>query len=104
MRPVPGARGCGGMRTGSVCTLHAVRVAYCLLANPFGRVTWRRGVTGPGQRGDPAPRLAWTFVAAFLFLVLPTRLANAAYWAGPSGVAAAATLFVLPLLYIVPRG
>jgi two-component system sensor histidine kinase DesK len=57
-----------------------------------------------GQRGGPAPRFAWAFAAAFLCLVLPARSAIAAQWAGPAGVAATGALFVLPLLYAVPRG
>lgn len=39
-----------------------------------------------------------------LCLVLPARSAIAAYWTGSVGAAATATLFVLPLLYTVPRG
>jgi two-component system, NarL family, sensor histidine kinase DesK len=61
-------------------------------------------MSGPGQRGDLAPRFAWTFAAAFLCLVLPARLAFAVYWAGPAGVALATATFVLPLLYTLPRG
>jgi two-component system sensor histidine kinase DesK len=44
------------------------------------------------------------FASAFLCLVLPARLATAAYWTGTAGVAVAAAQFVLPLLYTVPRG
>lgn len=58
---------------------------------------------GPGRRGELSPRSAWTFVAAFLCLILPARMATAAYWGGPAGVAVVAALFVLPLLYTVPR-
>ncbi len=61
-------------------------------------------MSGSGRRGALAPRFAWTFAAPFLCLVLPARLAYAGYSAGPAGVAVAAALFVLPLLYTVPRG
>ncbi|NUP62358.1 MAG: hypothetical protein HOW71_09295 [Nonomuraea sp.] len=58
----------------------------------------------PARRNDLAPRFAWTFAVAFLCLVLPARSAVAVYGAGPLGVGVAAALFVLPLLYAVPRG
>jgi two-component system, NarL family, sensor histidine kinase DesK len=61
-------------------------------------------MSGSGRRGALAPRFAWTFAAAFRCLLLPARLSIAAYGAGPAGVAVAAALFVLPLLYTVPRG
>ncbi|NUS04744.1 MAG: hypothetical protein HOV97_19550, partial [Nonomuraea sp.] len=58
----------------------------------------------PARRNDLAPRFAWTFAVAFLCLVLPARSAVAVYGAGPVGVGVAVALFVLPLLYAVPRG
>ena len=63
-------------------------------------------MTGAGRLPDDAvaPRHAWIFAATFLCLVLPARLATSAYPAGPGGGAIAAALFVLPLLYTVPRG
>jgi two-component system sensor histidine kinase DesK len=61
-------------------------------------------VSASDQQGDPALRVAWAFAAAFLGLVLPVRLSNAAYWTGPAGVAVTMALFVLPLLFTVPRG
>jgi two-component system, NarL family, sensor histidine kinase DesK len=60
-------------------------------------------MSGSGERGDLAPRFAWTFAAAFLFLTLLARLASAAYFGGPAGVAVGTALFVLPLLYTIPR-
>ena len=61
-------------------------------------------MSAPDQQGDPAARVAWAFAAVFLGLVLPVRLSNAAYWTGPAGVAVTTALFVLPVLYTVPRG
>ncbi|HEX4811723.1 MAG TPA: histidine kinase, partial [Nonomuraea sp.] len=61
-------------------------------------------MSGAGRQGDPAPRLAWMFAAAFLCLVLPARAAIAVYGAGPAGLVAVLALFVLPLSYTVPPG
>jgi two-component system, NarL family, sensor histidine kinase DesK len=60
-------------------------------------------LSGPARSGAVAPRFAWAFATAFLCLILPVRSAFASYWAGLAGVAVAAALFVLPLLYTVPR-
>ncbi len=56
------------------------------------------------RQGELTPTVAWLFAAAFLCLVLPARAAVAVYGAGPVGVVAAMTLFVLPLSYTVPPG
>ncbi len=63
-------------------------------------------MSGAGRPPDEAvePRGAGPYAAAFLCLVLPARLASAALPGGPAGAALAAALFVLPLLYTVPRG
>jgi two-component system, NarL family, sensor histidine kinase DesK len=63
-------------------------------------------MSGAGRPADDAvaPRGAWTYAAAFLCLVLPARLASAALPGGLTGMALAAALFVLPLLYTIPSG
>ena len=62
-------------------------------------------MSGSGRRGDVAPRFAWLFAVAFLCLVLPARVAFVVYRTGSTTAAVpAALLFVLPLLYAVPRG
>ncbi|MEV1167899.1 histidine kinase [Nonomuraea sp. NPDC049784] len=57
-----------------------------------------------GGRTAPAPRLAAVIPAAFLCLTLFTRFGNAVYWSGLAGGMVLAGLFVLPMLYTVPRG
>lgn len=56
------------------------------------------------RQGELTPTVAWLFAPAFLCLVLPARSAVAVYGAGPVGVVAVMTLFVLPLSYAVPPG
>jgi hypothetical protein len=57
-----------------------------------------------GGRAGLAPRLAGAIPAAFLWLTLVTRFSNAVHWSGLAGGVVLAGLFVLPLLYPVPRG
>ncbi|GAB3413333.1 hypothetical protein GCM10027569_32330 [Flindersiella endophytica] len=57
-----------------------------------------------GGREAPAYGLALLFPVAFLGLTLLTRFGNAVYWGGLAGGAMLAALFVLPLLYAIPRG
>jgi hypothetical protein len=63
-----------------------------------------RSMGGGGQRARLTPRLAWMFAAIFLCAILPARVAVALYWIGWAGVAAVLALFLLPLLYTIPRG
>ena len=51
------------------------------------------------------PRYAWAFATAFLCLLLPARVGVAVSLGnGVAGAAVTVALFVLPLLYTVPRG
>lgn len=60
---------------------------------------------GAGGRTMLAPRLTWAFPTAFLCMILPARAAAAVeYGNGVAGVTVATALFVLPLLYTIPRG
>jgi len=53
----------------------------------------------------PTPRFVWAVPAAFLCLLLPTRVAVAVdYGNRAAGAVLAAVSFVLPLLYTVPAG
>jgi two-component system, NarL family, sensor histidine kinase DesK len=58
-----------------------------------------------GARVASLPRFAWAIPAAFLGLLLPARAGVAVgYGNGAAGVGVVVALFVLPLLYTVPRG
>src|SRR5689334_5665456 len=67
-------------------------------------VVWRHVMGDVSRQGELTPTVAWLFAPAFLCLVLPARSAVAVYGAGPVGVVAVMTLFVLPLSYAVPPG
>ncbi|MEJ3653027.1 histidine kinase [Actinomycetes bacterium KLBMP 9759] len=55
------------------------------------------------QRAPAQLRHVWGFAAAFLCAALPAVAGIAAFWAGPLAIVPAAAVFVLPLLYAVPR-
>jgi two-component system sensor histidine kinase DesK len=57
-----------------------------------------------GGRAALAPWVARVIPLAFLGLTLLTRFSNAVYWSGIAGGVVLVVLFVLPLLYTVPRG
>jgi two-component system, NarL family, sensor histidine kinase DesK len=57
----------------------------------------------PRGSGDGALRWAWSFAVAYLLLSLPARMAIADYRVGSAGVIITVGLFVLPLLFALPR-